>query len=220
MAQQERAIRTRQMILQGAAEVFDELGYDAASIKEILARVEVTKGALYFHFPSKEALARGVMQEQTLHLRVAENASKLQELVDITMAVAHALPEDAILRAGIRLAVERGSVDFTDSNPLLAWTDVLGALAEQAKQQGELLPQVDPRETTEMIVGSFNGVTSYSQVASGLADLEKRVSVLWQHLLPSIARPSVLARLDTSPGRGARALLPEVEFEAEEASAE
>ncbi|GAA2245742.1 MULTISPECIES: ScbR family autoregulator-binding transcription factor [Kitasatospora] len=207
MAQQERAIRTRRMILQGAAEVFDEFGYDAASIKEILSRVEVTKGALYFHFPSKEALARGVIQEQTLHLRVAENASKLQELVDITMAVAHVLPEDAMLRAGIRLAVERGSVDFGDSNPLLAWTEVLGALAEQAKQQGELLPQVDPMETTELIVSSFPGITLYSQVAAGLADVERRVSVLWQHLLPSIATPSVLARLDTAPGRGARALL-------------
>ncbi|MFB7668123.1 ScbR family autoregulator-binding transcription factor [Kitasatospora sp. NPDC056138] len=208
MAQQERAIRTRQVILQGAAEVFDEFGYDAASIKQILARVQVTKGALYFHFPSKEALARGVMQEQTLHLRLAQNASKLQQLVDVTMAVAHALPGDAMLRAGVRLALERGSVDFADSNPLIAWADVCQGLVEEAKAQGETLPQVDAKETAELVVGCFNGIQSFSQIVSGMADLERRISILWQHLLPCVATPSTLARLDTAPGRGARALLP------------
>ncbi|MDH6123564.1 ScbR family autoregulator-binding transcription factor [Kitasatospora sp. GP82] len=206
MAQQERAIRTRQIILQGAAEVFDERGYDAASIKDILARVQVTKGALYFHFPSKEDLARGVLREQTLHLDIAEGTSKLQELVDVTMAVAHALPADAMLRAGSRLALERGSVDFSDSSPFLAWAGLCEGLLDQAKERGEALPHVNSKETAELIVGSFTGLQAFSQVTSGLADLEQRISALWQHILPSVGVPSALARIDTAPGRGGRAL--------------
>ena len=204
MAQQERAVQTRRSILLGAAQVFDEYGYDAASIKEILTRAQVTKGALYFHFPSKEELARGVLQEQTVYLDVPENVSKIQELIDLTMAVAHMLPHDPLLRAGLRLAMERGSVDFSESNPLLAWARICGELLERAKQLGEVLTQVDARETAEMLVASFAGVQTFSQATSGLADMEERVSVLWRHLLPTIALPATLVRLDAMPGRGAK----------------
>ncbi|MDH6576299.1 ScbR family autoregulator-binding transcription factor [Kitasatospora sp. MAP5-34] len=204
MAQQERAIRTRRVILQGAASVFDEFGYDAASIKEILARVSMTKGALYFHFPSKEDLARGVMEEQTLHLDLVPNASKVQELVDLTMAVAHALPHDAMLRAGARLALERGSVDFSASSPFLAWAKLCEQLLTDALARGEVLAQIDCQATAELIVGSFTGIQAFSQTSSGLADLEERISVMWQHLLPGIAVPAVMTRIDAAPDRGAR----------------
>lgn len=64
MARQERAVRTRRAILEAAASVFDERGYEAATIADILTRAGVTKGALYFHFSSKQDLARGVLDEQ------------------------------------------------------------------------------------------------------------------------------------------------------------
>ncbi|MFJ8040385.1 ScbR family autoregulator-binding transcription factor [Kitasatospora sp. NPDC096147] len=204
MAQQERAVQTRRSILLGAAQVFDEYGYDAASIKEILARAQVTKGALYFHFPSKEELARGVLQEQTVYLDIPDNVSKLQELIDLTMAVAHMLPVDPLLRAGLRLAMERGSVDFSESNPLLAWARICGELLEEAKLRGEVLTQVEGKETAEMLVASFAGVQTFSQATTGLSDMEERVSVLWRHLLPTIALPATLVRLDAQPGRGAK----------------
>ncbi|MFD6749883.1 TetR family transcriptional regulator, partial [Streptomyces anthocyanicus] len=59
MAKQDRAIRTRQTILDAAAQVFEKQGYQAATITEILKVAGVTKGALYFHFQSKEELALG-----------------------------------------------------------------------------------------------------------------------------------------------------------------
>lgn len=64
MARQERAIRTRQVILEAAGAVFDEHGYAATTISMVLERAAVTKGALYFHFPSKESLAQAVLDEQ------------------------------------------------------------------------------------------------------------------------------------------------------------
>ncbi|WP_435060255.1 TetR family transcriptional regulator [Streptomyces sp. bgisy060] len=64
MARQERAVRTRRTVLEAAAAVFDERGYKAATIADILKRADVTKGALYFHFASKRALAQGILDEQ------------------------------------------------------------------------------------------------------------------------------------------------------------
>lgn len=54
MATQERGTRSRHSILESAARVFDERGYDAASTNDILARTGLTRGALYHHFPPRK----------------------------------------------------------------------------------------------------------------------------------------------------------------------
>ncbi|MEU1409958.1 helix-turn-helix domain-containing protein, partial [Streptomyces sp. NPDC005728] len=64
MVLQERAVRTRRAILVAAAGVFAEVGFEAATIAEILQRAGVTKGALYFHFASKQELAQAVLAGQ------------------------------------------------------------------------------------------------------------------------------------------------------------
>lgn len=57
---QQRA-RTRARILQIAAEEFDRRGFAAVALSEIAARLEMTKGTVYFHFPTKAALASAVV---------------------------------------------------------------------------------------------------------------------------------------------------------------
>src|SRR5262249_39937193 len=64
LPRQDRAERTRNAILEAAAVVFDERGFNGASLSDILAKAGVTKGALYFHFSSKEELARAIVEEQ------------------------------------------------------------------------------------------------------------------------------------------------------------
>lgn len=52
---QERGRTTRHTLLLQAARLFDERGYDAASLSDILAASGRTKGALYFHLRSKSS---------------------------------------------------------------------------------------------------------------------------------------------------------------------
>lgn len=49
-------IGTRQEILATALDLFLLQGYDATSLREIAERLEITKAALYYHFPAKEQL--------------------------------------------------------------------------------------------------------------------------------------------------------------------
>jgi len=62
MGLQRRAEKTRGRILKAAEECFVRDGYDAASVAEICERAGVTKGALYHHFPSKQALFLALLQ--------------------------------------------------------------------------------------------------------------------------------------------------------------
>lgn len=202
MAQQERAVKTRRAVLEAAATVFADYGYTAATVADILKTAGVTKGALYFHFDSKEALARGVLEVQA-DQRLPEQEIKLQEMVDIAMTVAHRLPLDPVLRAGARLSADpTGRKHYGSAWPL--WVDMLTETVSQAHQRGETLSHVVPREVAELVVSAFNGVQLYAQLETNLEDVEYRISVLLQHLLPSIASPAVLMRLDVAADRGER----------------
>lgn len=207
MAKQERAIRTRKAILEAAGAVFDEHGYTSTTISMVLERAEVTKGALYFHFPSKESLAQAVLDEQVPFGTVPEQPCKLQEIIDMTFVVAQRLLTDSLLRGSVRLTVDQATPPGVDhTGPFRQWGERLIVLMEQAGAQGELLPTVKPRDTVELLVGGFAGIQLMSRALTNRADLAHRISVLWSHILPAIAVPGLLPGLDSRADRGVRIL--------------
>jgi AcrR family transcriptional regulator len=203
VAKQDRAIRTRGTILTAAAKVFEEHGYQAATISEILSTAGVTKGALYFHFNSKEELAFGVLDAQHIQFAIPSRPCKLQELVDAAMLHAYRLQTDPMVRASVRLAMDQTATGLDRTGPFLRWSGITHDLLKQAQAQGELLSQVVPAKSSDVFVGSFAGIQSMSQVLSGYQDLTGRVSELMRHLLPALAQPSVIASLRLSASRGA-----------------
>jgi AcrR family transcriptional regulator len=195
MAVQARALRTRRVILEAAAAVFDERGYEAATIAEILTRGEFTKGAMYFHFPSKEALAHGVVESQFADLAVREHGTRLQETVSLTLEVARRIRQDVLLRAGIRLTIEQGRSLGVESGPYMKWIELVRDLLGAAERNGELRAHVRPQEVAELVVGAFTGIQLLSQALTERQDLTARIEVFWRFLLPSVAVPSLMPQL-------------------------
>ncbi|MFD5432296.1 ScbR family autoregulator-binding transcription factor [Kitasatospora sp. NPDC127067] len=204
VVRQERAVRTRRLILEAAASVFDEYGYEGATIGEVVARAGVTRGAVYFHFASKRELAQGVVEEQFGRDEIPERQCKLQEFVDLGMVVAHLMPRDPVLSAGARLSLGQDVFGDFSGGAAPGWIQRAESVLETAGRRGELLPQVVPAETAWLVTGAWTGVQIQSQKMSGRADLERRISALYQHVMPSIAVPGVLATLDLAVDRGAR----------------
>ncbi|MFE5895194.1 ScbR family autoregulator-binding transcription factor [Streptomyces sp. NPDC002285] len=209
MARQARAIQTRKSILLAAAEVFDERGYSTATITEIIARAGVTKGALYFHFTSKEDLALGVIAAQLELGPLPPQRTKLQELADQGLLFAHQLQHDPLTRASVGLAMDQWSESAESAEsgnpfhgrPFQSWADRLTGLLVEARERGELLPHVDPAETAELLSGSFTGIQWTSQVLCQRKDLTRRVISMFRHLLPTIAMPQILPTLELTPDR-------------------
>ncbi|MFF7411716.1 ScbR family autoregulator-binding transcription factor [Streptomyces lydicus] len=202
MAQQDRAIRTRRVILEAAASVFDEQGYDRATIAEVLERAGVTKGALYFHFASKEQLALAVLEEQVVDIAVEPQKIKLQEFVDSGQVLAYRLRRDPIQRGAARLAVEQGSNHLDRKQSMISWTRFVEGLLNEARARGEILESIVVRDTAELFVGAFAGLQMMSHAMTNQADLSHRLTVFFEHTLPSIAVPAVLAKLNLDPARG------------------
>lgn len=189
MAQQERAQRTRESVLRAAGESFAEGGFLGTSMADIFARAGVTKGALYFHFTSKEELAfaviaageqigAGVVQEA-----MGRDIPPIQKLIDITMRWASLIQTDPIVRANVRLIVEQGTYSREMPNSYEPWQEIVESLLTQAQERGELECKVDARTLAEFVVSSFTGAQVVSYALSDHKDLVKRVESMWQLLL-------------------------------------
>ncbi len=201
---QERAIHTRRIILEAAAEMFNELGYDATTIGGLIERIQLTRGGLYFHFTTKEQLARAVLDEAVTMEGLAPQAFKLQEWVDLALLLAYRLPREPLLGAAIRLSVDvkaRGLLGTRWPD----WITVGQGLLTEAKERGELLVHVDPGETARLLVGAWTGVQLITETLPD-RDLSQEISCLFELVLPNIANAGVLAKLDTSPLRAERLL--------------
>jgi AcrR family transcriptional regulator len=61
-----RRTQTRQRIQEVALELFAQKGYDDTSLQELADRLQVTKAALYYHFKTKEEIARSLFEDVTI----------------------------------------------------------------------------------------------------------------------------------------------------------
>ncbi|MEU6422823.1 ScbR family autoregulator-binding transcription factor [Streptomyces spiralis] len=197
MVKQERALRTREALINSAATVFHRDGFSVASLTAISSLAGVSNGALHFHFASKARLAEAVEDAAahrlecivTAHDGAAGNA--LQLLVDVSHDLARRLTEDVVLRAGFELSrdqVREGGRDLHGQ-----WRRWVGAALERAAGQG-VLGEVTPGEVAASVVAATTGFEVLG--AQDPAWLSHRtITRFWQLLLPRLAAPPALGGL-------------------------
>lgn len=198
-AVQPRARATRLAILSAAAEHFARNGYHATSLDSVLADSGGTKGALYFHFASKEALARAVIAEmaqrwQDVRGQVGgRGLDPLSALLTLVDEVIERLIEDPIARGGTRLLNDLPTRSQDAGGPYGCGERDASALLAQAAQAGLLRDGIDPGLVARQIVALIAG---HRQICDAVADrhnLRQRVDEAWTLLLPTIATDAWLA---------------------------
>ncbi|MFF2146960.1 ScbR family autoregulator-binding transcription factor [Kitasatospora sp. NPDC058190] len=192
MVKQERAGRTRQAVLLAAADAFARVGFEAASLVDISRRAGVSKGALYFHFVSKQALADGVraaagreIGSAALRALRAEGPA-VQGLIDLSHELARLLREDVVVRAGVRLDRPAGTPDAQPADA--TWrslTAVVHRLLDRAAEAGELRPGVDRRACAELLSSVVAGQVLLAAEELGRPAPEA-VRRLWTAALPAL----------------------------------
>lgn len=95
----------------------------------------------------------------------------------------------------------------SDASPYESFRGIMAAYLKEAQEHGELQPGIDPIVVAEFVVAACTGMQMYSNVVSGRKDLPERTQQMWNLLLPGLAVPSVIARAEASPARGA-AMMP------------
>ncbi len=216
MAKQERAGRTRQAVLLAAAHTFADAGFEAASLVDISTRAGVSKGALYFHFMSKQALADGVRVAAWRVIASAllrsrrEEGPAVQSLLDLAQQLAGLLRDDIVVRAGVQLGHPGpGGTGAPYSGGELmgvswrAWTVMMRGHLDRASAAGELRAGLGSQESAELLTTVAAGLVLRSRVDSTVLGREAVGGVLGT-ALPALVPAEHCARyLTDGSGRAA-----------------
>jgi AcrR family transcriptional regulator len=156
-------------LLAAATELFAEKGFDATSVQEVVQRAQVTKGALYHYFDSK----------QDLLYEIYHSVISLQ-LAELERILAAGGPPDQTLRAVIVSLVETTAARLDqavvfgremhrlDQNRLAAvradrrrYHDLVRDVVARAQAAGDFAPVADADTVTLVIFGVVNQLPAW-----------------------------------------------------------
>jgi AcrR family transcriptional regulator len=168
--------RTRERLLQSAFREVYRSGFQSAGIDTILASAGVTKGALYYHFKSKEALGYAIVEEviapdlRAKWLRPLLNGKDpIDTLIGIVQGES-VRPED--VRGGCplnNLAQEMSPLDEGFRKRLAIvfheWQKGVASALREGQIHGRVRPDVEPVETAGFLIAMVEGYVSLAKNA-------------------------------------------------------
>ena len=168
--------RTRERLLQAASREVYISGFQSASLDTILAAAGVTKGALYYHFHSKEALGYAVVEEIIAPDCLTKWLHPLQKCEDpidalIGIVRGHSLrPED--VRGGCQLnnlAQEMSPLDEGFRKRLARvfneWQEGVASALREGQTRGIVRRDVEAGEAAGFLIATLEGYGSLAKNA-------------------------------------------------------
>jgi TetR/AcrR family transcriptional repressor of nem operon len=164
---------TRKRILEAAAPIFNQRGYDGSSLSDLMEATGLKKGGIYRHFSSKQELAAEAFDYawtawQARVFRLDEKASSIDTLKQL---IANFVKYRSSVPGGCPLL--NTAVDADDGNSVLrtraaaalrSWLGQVQSIIEQAKERGETRRAVDSGMVATLIVASLEGALMMSRL--------------------------------------------------------
>jgi TetR/AcrR family transcriptional regulator, transcriptional repressor for nem operon len=168
--------RTRERLLQAASREIYRSGFQSASVDTILAVAGVTKGALYYHFDSKEALGHAVIDEVIATCVRGKWVRPLQngtDPIDALIGAVQGLPvRPADVRGGCQLnnlAQEMSSLDAGFRKRLAiifdAWREAVASVLREGQAHGSVRCDVEPADAAGLLIAMVEGYASLAKNA-------------------------------------------------------
>ncbi len=185
---------TRAQILRAACREFAAKAYSSVSLDDILAAAEVTKGAMYFHFRSKHALAEAIMDQRSAMTRaaiagiMARKMSGLETIIDIVYLVGAQDYTTEVGRAGLNLMDSVGRIEGVQAKRLDEWIKGMSQAVARAVDEGDVLADSDPEDVARLIIAVYTGtrlITELNDAEQFLQNMEKS----WSFILPGFTAP-------------------------------
>lgn len=192
MVRQARSEATRRKIIDSAVDLINEIGYPAAGLADIIERAELTKGALYYHFDSKEAVATAIIEEgaetvvEAFHSASRPTSPALENIVHGLFVVADVNSADKVTQAACRLLRTFGGFNPAAKSTYTVLLEQMSASVKSAIDEGDLRSDVEPEAMVAAIVSSMLGAELIASALAEGPDLRRRFAQNWEILLPSI----------------------------------
>lgn len=188
----EEALETRSKILQAALDIFSQKPYPKVSISEIAQAVNMTKGAVYWHFKGKDELFIQLMNSID-----AQAKESLPALLDDVNSLADlrcyyqeliAGPNDKELYVKVKKLLLR--MNEWPKDVRLALWGLRRASVEQEKQfvahvlrkelkNGNINANIEPEAVAEAMVAVFTGIGNLRFMEMLTKDFSKHIDFLF-----------------------------------------
>jgi TetR/AcrR family transcriptional repressor of nem operon len=168
--------RTRERLLQAGFQEVYRSGFQGAGVDSILAATNVTKGALYYHFGSKEALGYAIVEEIIAKLvrdRWLRPMLGNEQPIDILIGIVRRTPvRPEEVRSGcplLNLAQEMSPLDEQFRKRLerifQAWQEGVATLLRKGQSQGTVRRDLNPDEIASFLIAMVEGYVSLAKNA-------------------------------------------------------
>lgn len=168
---------TRQNILQKAFELIYINGYQTTSVDEIIATTQVTKGAFYYHFKTKNEMGLAIINERMKptfeNTFIKPFQSDANPLDTIYSLMYHLLIENKDLKveygcpaSNFTQEMAPWNVEFTKAlNELsLDWEQAMMDAIEKAKLEGIVKKDVNAKEIAVFVISGYWGVRNLGKL--------------------------------------------------------
>ncbi len=149
---------TKQRISEKAFQLFKEHGYDNVSVRQIASELDITTGALYYHFKNKADILinRTEVNEDIIRLKAfdASVTSKKEQIMSIFLN----LIADFILYEGPEICTIRMLGREMNINRSQSLKDILIELVSEAIKEKEFSDHYSPDAIVNSILYTFRGI--------------------------------------------------------------
>ena len=209
---QTRSEETRRRIIAAGVALFDEVGYGGTHLHEIIERAQITKGAFYYHFNAKQAVAEAIIEEAeavfgetVLRVLAQTSPSALDNVITLTFVIPHMHVQDKLTQVANKLRQSLSQVSAAGSTAYRRRRDavfpLLTAALTKTAADGDLRNGIDVDKLAWTLWATAVGNRVLCDATD--ADIIARTTDMWEILLPAVATPhhlpyflERLARLD------------------------
>lgn len=166
----EDALETRNAILRVALDCFSRRGYTLTTFNDIAKRIHLTKGAVFWHFKTKEALLGAIMADEHKvyePLKGIHDVQSLEDVRDVFLNWAHAITTHPMLKKFLIFAMsrvewsEKLKKDLCKQLDAQLLTDPFEAFEQsmtRLQEAGLLRDGVSPRQVCTLMSACFFGI--------------------------------------------------------------
>jgi len=168
--------RTRKRLLLAASREIYRSGFQSASLDTILAIAGVTKGALYYHFKSKEELGYSVVEEviaSNVRGRWVRPLQSGKDPIDALIDAVQRIPVRPVdVRGGCQLnnlAQEMSPLDAGFRKRLAiifeAWREAVASVLREGQTHGSVRRDLEPDNAAALLIAMVEGYGSLAKNA-------------------------------------------------------
>lgn len=174
-------------VLEAAALLFYERGYDGTSMEELSKRLGITKSAIYHHVSGKEELLRQIVDRALDGLfAVADDVQRrdgpaVERLEHLVRGSVHVLAERLPFVTVLLRVRGNSDVELEALARRRQFDRIVARLVAQAEAEGDIRPDVNPATTARLLFGMVNSLIEWYRPrraadAAELADAVAKVA--------------------------------------------